>query len=414
MHDIADLMIDVSRRQTPCNECRGRCDPPRRGGGPSYAGQMPLRCVGGETETIGSLALFADLDDLRSEWTLQDVRRQKEVLDRISHGLSDSLSRESTLHGWRAQKLFEAVVVELDRVQLITFRDIGSTWSRDPVKRPDFEVVSETGERLMVEIKNVAPGRTTDSCSQGEVVDLERFADLADARLLFAHYWTTLNVWTLVDRSVLSCERRRCSLSLETAMLANEMSFLGDRMLATTSPLTMRLVADKGQPRSLRPSGPGTREGVFTVADVQLLVGDRAITDAQERELAFFMMFYGGWELEEPANLDAAGEIESVDWRFSAIDDDRSPEEHRLVGALSSLYSTAFNLATLRDGRVIRLRHEPAPGALSALVPEDYWSRGDRVLPLWQFEVRPAWARAHQSRPHRLRSPSSANQALRS
>jgi hypothetical protein len=350
---------------------------------------MPLRSLGGETETIGSLALFADLDDLRSEWTLQDVRRQKEVLDRVSRGLSDSLSRESTLHGWRAQKLFESVVVELDRVQLITFQDIGSCWSRDQVKRPDFEIVSETGERLMVEVKNVAPGRTTDVCARGEVVDLERFADLTGARLLFAHYWTTLSVWTLIDRSVLTCDGRRCSVSLETAMLANEMSFLGDRTLATTSPLTMRLLADEEQPRWLRAAGPGTREGVFTIADVQLLVDDRVITDELERNLAFFMMFYGGWELEEPANLDAAGQIESIDWRFSAIDDDRSPDEPRLVGALSSLYSTAFNLATLRDGRVVGLRHEPAPGALSRLVPEDYWTRADRVLPLWQFDVRP-------------------------
>jgi hypothetical protein len=243
---------------------------------------------------------------------------------------------------------------------------------------------------LMVEVKNVAPSRTADACAQGEVVDLERFADLTGARLLFAHYWTALNVWTLVDRSVLSSEGRRFTVSLETAMLANEMSFLGDRTLATTSPLTMRLLADERRPRSLRQAGPDTREGVFTIADVQFLVGDRALTDEQERRLAFFMMFYGGWELDEPANLDAAGQIESVDWRFSAVDDGRSPDEHRLVGALSSLYSTAFNLATLKDGRVVGLRHEPAPGDLSALVPEDYWSRADRVLPLWVFDVRPS------------------------
>ena len=89
---------------------------------------MPLCSLGGETETIGSLALFADLDDLRSEWTLQDARRQKHFLDRISRGLSDSLGRESTLHGWRVQKLFEAVVVELGHVELIKFEDIGRCW----------------------------------------------------------------------------------------------------------------------------------------------------------------------------------------------------------------------------------------------------------------------------------------------
>ncbi len=361
---------------------------------------MPLRNVGGETETIGSLALFADLDDFRSEWTLQDVRRQKAFLDRISCGLSESLSRESTLHGWRAQKLFEAVVVELGHVQLIKFEDIGSCWARDdaPVKRPDFEVVTASGELLMVEVKNVGPDRTADSCAQGELEDLGRFATLVGARLLFAHYWTAVNVWTLVDESVLSRDGRRCELLLETAMPANEMSFLGDRMLATTSPLTLRLLADKGQPRSLRPTAAGTRDGVFTIGDVQLLVGGRRIADEHERRLAFFLMFYGGWELEEPANLDAAGDIESVDWRFSAVEDGRSPDEPRLVGALSSLYSTAFNLATLKDGHVVRLRHEPAPGALSELVPDDYWSGTDRVLPLWQFEVRPsAGPRASES-----------------
>jgi hypothetical protein len=37
---------------------------------------MPLRSLGAETETIGSLALFADLDNLGSEWTLEVWRRQ--------------------------------------------------------------------------------------------------------------------------------------------------------------------------------------------------------------------------------------------------------------------------------------------------------------------------------------------------
>jgi hypothetical protein len=179
-------------------------------------------------------------------------------------------------------------------------------------------------------------------------------------------------------------------VSLERAMLANEMSILGDRMLATTSPLRLRLVSDRGQPRSLRPAGPGTSEGIFTIGDVELLVGDRRISDERELQLAFFMMFYGGWDLEEQANLDTAGEIESVDWRVSAVEDSRSADEPRMVGALSSLYSTGFNLATLEHGQVVRLRHEPTPGALSALVPEDYWGRADRVLPLWQFEVHPS------------------------
>jgi hypothetical protein len=111
-----------------------------------------------ERRELGSLALFVDLDEPERGTSLQDVRRRQHVVAEIGRGLDESLANTAWLHGWRVQTLFKAVVVELGGARLIKEEDEGECYSEEAtVKLPDYRLVLEDGEMILVEVKNVAP-----------------------------------------------------------------------------------------------------------------------------------------------------------------------------------------------------------------------------------------------------------------
>lgn len=80
----------------------------------------------------------------------------------------------------------------------------------------------------------------------------------------------------------------------------------------------------------------------------------------------------------------------SVEFTYRPVEDVPGVPYHP-VASLSSLYSTAFNHATLDEDRVpSRLAVDPEPGRMIGLIPSGYWDRDDRNLPLWRFELYPS------------------------
>lgn len=339
------------------------------------------------------MALFVDLDEPERGSSLQDVRRRQHVVAEIGRGLDESLANTARLHGWRVQTLFKAVVVELGGARLVKDEDEGECYSEDgaTVKLPDYRLVLEDGEMILVEVKNVAPGALKTKIGLGELEALERYAELNGARLLFAHYWSQVNLWSLVDASVLAREESAATLKLTDALLASEMGFLGDATIATTPPLVLRLQADPGAPRTLgAEEGGGQRRATFTVDDVEILAAGTALVDEEERRIAQALMQLGGWEVEETASIGENDEVVSVDFAYRPAAEQAGVPHHQ-VAPLSSLYSAAFNQATLdENGAPSRLAVDPDPGRMTGLIPSDYWSKGERTLPLWRFELYPS------------------------
>jgi hypothetical protein len=346
-----------------------------------------------ERRELGSLALFVDLDEPERGSSLQDARRRQHVLAEISGGLDESLANTARLHGWRVQTLFKAVAVELGSARLIKEEDEGECYSEGGalVKVPDYRLVLQDGEMILIEVKNVAPGSLEAKIGLGELEALERYAELNGARLLLAHYWSQANLWTLVDASVLSREGSAAMLKLTDALLANEMGFLGDATIATAPPLVLRLQADTEAPRTLgAEEEDGQSRATFTIGEVEVLAAGRVLVDEKERRIAQALMQHGGWEIEETANLDKDDEVASVDFTYRPVEEQREVPHHQ-VAPLSSLYSAAFNQATLDDdGAPSRLAVELEPGRMMGLIPSDYWSHGERGLALWRFELRPS------------------------
>lgn len=356
---------------------------------------MTLRKATRQPQELGTLSLYSALDELgNSGLTIDNAQRKEAFLRAVEDGLAASLASASRLHGWRVEAMFAGVVLAIGGVRLLSFEDQGDYYFDDvdgPVKAPDFRVVDTSGEHLLVEVKNVAPEDTTkpQRMKRAEFDGLLRYAEWTGARLGLAHYWSAMNLWTLVSADVLAQTGDGATLTIQTAIPANEFGLLGDKWVATTPPLVLSLLADTTRPRSVQ-GAPPDQKASFTIGGVELSCAGRSIDDPTEREIASRLMWFGSWYPTQELQLDDRGKVERLDYVFAPLERAPEPQTFEMIGTLSSIYSSIYNFQTLSEtGEVTALRREPEPGTLAALVPEGYWTRPDRSLPLWRFEMKP-------------------------
>jgi hypothetical protein len=112
---------------------------------------------------IEALNLYALLRDADAQTgVLGDEQDRAAFVDSVATGLGESLADQRRLHGRWAQDLFRGVVLSLGGIRMIKDEDAGTLYL-DPagpgLKQPDFRVVRHDGEQLLVEVKNVGPGK---------------------------------------------------------------------------------------------------------------------------------------------------------------------------------------------------------------------------------------------------------------
>jgi Holliday junction resolvase len=355
---------------------------------------MAIQKITRQPAELGSLELFAQLDNPAAGGSVSDPHRLRAVVEQLTSGLSVSLASAARLHGWRVQAMFESMLFGLGEVRLLSTEDSGDCYYDDAeggVKPADFRLVTISGEHLLVEVKNVAPATTQRraSISVAELNGLLRYAELTGARLLIAHYWSGINVWTLVDPSRLQRVGTKASLSLPEAMMSNELEALGDRMVGTTPPLVLSLYPTEGEEPAVRAESTTTS---FTIGKLTLSAGGRELRTKTERMIAFQLMFFGGWNIEEKAEI-VDGRLIRYSYESRPYDPDGALAEQgfSIVTSLSSLHAMRYTFSTLEeDGQLVALRTELEAGALRAFIPADYWDRSFRTLRLWLFRVQPA------------------------
>lgn len=362
---------------------------------------MALRKGREPSAAIEALSWISQFDPKSSDGTtLQDLQRQQAIVATLKRGMDESLSNKARLHGWRVQNLFEAVVVALGSTLLVKAEDTGNYYfddSKGPIKPPDFRIVQQDGQQVLVEVKNVPPFHLDWSIRDQDVQQARRYAELTSGRLLYGHYWSAANMWTLVDSEALERRDSRWALTISAAAKANQFSKLGDKVIGTRPPLRLSLLPDPAKPQKSLKVDDGRMELRFTIGSTELSCAGRVLTTRVERKIAWFLMMYGKWEMERSVELDEGDQIKRVDFTYSPEIPDEETErqlarqEFAIVDSLSSMYSTMFNAITLSDdGEVRRLHHEPIPGTLAALIPEDYWNRTPCDLPIWQLIVKPS------------------------
>ncbi|MGW6405375.1 hypothetical protein [Streptomyces sp. NPDC055134] len=321
--------------------------------------------------------------------------RHAESVTAISDALGESLGNISRLQGWLTQYAFEAVVVALGCVRLIKTEDSGLFYFDDSdgeLQPPDFRVVLGDGTQLLIEVKNVPPVGLEAKVRAKDMAAAQTYAQATGGRLLYAHFWSGMGMWTLVDPSAFNCIGSQQRLPFVDAIKANEMqSLLGDGMLASEPPLTFSVAMD---PEKEKLTGNDWR--ALTIGGVELRSAGQVITDPDEQNLAWFLVWHGDWEGTMQSHFDDQGRVERVDFIYRPETDDDgarliAEQGFAFFGPLSKLYTLRFlDAVTTDEGEIRALRDEPEPALLAQLVPEDYWARADHVLRIWRFRQFPA------------------------
>ena len=355
---------------------------------------MPIIRLGRDPESLDALRLYGALPSRANSYaSLHDPVRLDEFLARIRASISASLENPSRLRGVNAELMFRAVVVAIGTVGLITDEDAGDVYydkAAGTVKPPDYRVVDCEGQHMLIEVKSVPPARATRTFAMrdADVAAHRRYAGLTGAELFFALYWPGWNTWTLVPEAALRHNNAKREIDLPGAIVADHMYRLGDARIGTTPPLILSTEVEATE----KPISPGTVSGVITSATMS--AAGTTLDDPLESNIAWTLMIYGSWSVEEEHTLRADGSGWRTDFVARPPTEEAQEDAERQgmmgVGTLSSLYSSMFHEATLTvDGRVKQLDDPPVPGIIGALIPPNYWEN-DRRFSLWRLEVRPS------------------------
>ena len=304
-------------------------------------------------------------------------------VERLSVAVREQRSDPIHIYGFRIESMFAHVVAAIGGSQLITEEDSGAFFSSDDdVKRPDFRIVTNEDEQLLVEVKNYRQKDPMEPfiLKPKYLLGLRKYADAFKISLKVAIYWSLWKMWTLVDAKHF-IKKGHYSITLPEALKINEMSLLGDHMVATVPPLSLRLYADPDKPRSVEEDGQVN----FTIGKAALLANGKEITDDFERKLAWFFMLHGKWnEVDQPAEI-IDGLLEYTEFRVSPEQYDRT-QEFAILGFLSELISSNYNFLTSSKGEIMQLEPKQQPDDLCVLIPKDYKGK---VLRLWRFNLQP-------------------------
>jgi len=300
-----------------------------------------------------------------------------------------ALSNEAFLLGQRTEALFERVVASLGGFRLLKREDVGDVFhtAETDVQPPDFRIVLEDGKQLLVEVKNFHQGDAPTKQqreSRAYLDALVGYADLMGCELRMATYWCQWNRWTLVPLSAFSQGEKWSTLSMPDAIVANEMNRLGDLLVGTRAPLRFRVNADRSKPRTIEANG----QAGFTIGSCELLSEDRHITDPVELRIAWFLLLYGDWVIRDSTLIAEGDQLVAIEHHVGPSEERAEVEDQdfEFIGALSSMISRAHNSSTGDGGQVDRIRADFEPGAVGALIPEDYEGK---ALPLWRFIIEP-------------------------
>jgi len=350
---------------------------------------MVMRKLGRSPTILEPLEMFRRLDEpTRSR--IDDHDRVEAVMVRATEGLRTALSTPSIVHGWRAQSMFESLVVALDGCQLLMTIDHGQVFhDGDPVKPADLLLVLRDGRRLLVDVKGLPPGKVRGhvGVSAHEWRGLRRFGDLLGAEVYLAYLVPAAPMWALVPMTLLPepVGEARTQVAVTDLLVANELQVLGDLLLGVEPPLRMDLVADTSSPRPVRIEAEDLADTEFTIGTVEFSAGGRRLMGTAEQRLAYFMIMFGPWPVDNRAVAEG-GQLERL--VFDAHPAEPTPGQNfQMVDYLSSMYTRWFDLATRdRDGHVEAFDTAVEPGMLPALVPHDWQSD---ELHLWRFHMSP-------------------------
>lgn len=324
--------------------------------------------------------------------SLRDPATSAAFLAHVGSAVEQALADPNLLRGQRTEAMFESLLVSLGDVALVKAEDGGRFFAAQDFRAPDFRVVLRDGAHWLIEVKHVyAPDpwrQRRRIFSAGYFRALAAYARATGAELKVAIYWARWSIWTLVAPDRLIGAKGALDLDLATAVQANEMARLGDRMIGTRAPLRLHLSTNPERTSPI--DADGTVSVTFDAA--QLFCGDTAVTDPVEQEIASIFMQHGEWVADGPF-ADVDGD------RLRAVEFTWAPEEvtdqgFEMVGTLSRMFARYYAEHTIANDAIIQLQAPLRPHWFAPLVQPGHHST---ALPLWKFSQQPSYGALDRS-----------------
>jgi len=303
-----------------------------------------------------------------------------ELLSLLEKELKKTEDNPLLKYGFRNESMFAYVAGALGHCLLIKQEDCAGICfsSEECINIPDYRIVLIDGAGFLAEVKNCNDMKI--DFKESYVNGLQRYTSLNKLPLKIAIYWRPIRSWTLIPAEKLIFTEGKSVVTFDYAFAQSEMSsLLNDRMIATTPPLKIRLVADQGKTTKLDANNQCT----FVIGDVQLFCAGNLIEDEIEKSIAFHLIQFGAWNETERVQ-ESDGVVSYIEYEY--LPEEKSEHGFDIIGSLSSIISRKFDDATICDEEVERVTPETEIRHFEIFIPENY--KGNK-LPLWQFCLQP-------------------------
>ncbi len=188
-----------------------------------------------------------------------------------------------------------------------------------------------------------------------------------------------------LDANHLDLSQASIRISISQAISQNEMYLLGDCIIGTEPPLSLRVYADKDKPRTIGVD----RTSTFTVKKACICAAGVDVDIQIEERIAWFLIMNGTWnETDELVQVnDNSIDFIEVELRPEPLPDDVPNDQlFRTIGTMSQMIASQYIRSTSSNGNIRNLTPNQQPDEFGVLIPHDYLGSS---LKLWRLSQRP-------------------------
>lgn len=340
-----------------------------------------MKRISRKPEKFEILDLFDGLA-LNGEFGLDSIADVPRLLKIIQDSV-EKFKSPTMLFGRRTEMMFAYVVATLNKCALIKHEDQGDLYVQSNLNLiiPDYKVITLEGKQFFIEVKNCHTSNKKNTLKlQQEYIDgISTYCNLFAQELKFAVYWSSWNLWVLVSIEDFEHIDDSYEITLTDSITKNQMSILGDYLLGTTPPLSMKLSFQQSEPIDLQEP----RSIRTNPSKLELLSKNNVLTDEYEKNLAFFLMQFSNWHNLQIIHSTPSPNIQTIEFIFS-VDEPTEEQNFELLGYMSSMISVKYKSLTSPNGTVERFSPPVDISELGFSSPGE--AKRDK-LPLWIFSM---------------------------
>ncbi|QPJ61546.1 MAG: hypothetical protein G3M70_06455 [Candidatus Nitronauta litoralis] len=332
-------------------------------------------------EQLDSFATKHNLD-LSTE---NGIKKLPSILEKETREIRNS---PTFVYGKRTENIFFEMVKELKAVALIQKLDEEKYFSADNIQIPDFKIILKNGEKYFIEVKNFSPKTQNKnvktfqySFTKSYISKIKTYSKITGSPIKIAIYWKKLGKWSLNNLGDFKLQRGKYTLEMSVAFEKNHMFELGDKAVATTSPLIFRI---KIKPENLNINRKNEKVSA-KITGIYLVSTEGIIRNKEIERLAFYLFWFGTWKSPKEELLITNGNL--VGWDYISVPEEKITDQpFQIIAYLSDLYTNIFFFQTEGQSNLPKMTSLKGLPSLDKILPNEPFNKG---LPLWVFEITP-------------------------